>query len=137
MSDAAEVNLNFLLFSVDNVHFGIDADQVAEVDLYDGKENDDDDLFWFHRELGYGDDAVVYLSPVIVAIKSAGAESYRMIIDAMADIVAISQDDIRLFPPLLEPFVLQCGMWGIVPSHGKMVFLVDPIRLMEKRRLKK
>ncbi|MBW4054480.1 MAG: hypothetical protein HIU83_03565 [Proteobacteria bacterium] len=129
MSDSAEIRLNVLLFSVGGVHFGMDAELAVEISEYRGEEADD--LFWFHKELGYGGDTLAYNEPVIIAIRTADSSSYRVIIDKMEDVAEISVLDIRPFPPLLEPVVLRKGMWGIVGRGEQMVLLVDFQRLLQ------
>ena len=126
MNDKGEKQLasvNLLLFSVGGVHFGIDAEQVAGIGAYDGDQAED--LFWFHEELEYGDASVSYASPTVVTIRTGDEQSYRVIIDSMEDIAEFSQDDIRLFPELLEPFAMRRGLWGILPVNDIMVLLLD------------
>ena len=126
------LRIDLLLFSVCGVHFGADAGQVAGITVYDGEQSDD--LFWFHEELGYGDKTDTYHSPVIVTIRTGDEVSYRVIIDSMEEIAEFSQDDISLFPTLLEPFALQKGMWGILARHGSMVLLLDFHRLLMEKQ---
>jgi len=134
MNDKGEkqlASINLLLFSVGGVHFGIDAEQVAGIGAYDGDQAED--LFWFHEELEYGDAAVSYASPTVVTIRTGGVQSYRVIIDSMEDIAEFSQDDIRLFPELLEPFAMRRGLWGILPVKGIMVLLLDFQRFLKQK----
>lgn len=131
MSDPAAMRLNLLLFAIEHVHFAIDADQVAAVTTYAGEQQDD--LFWFHEVLGYGDKPVAYSAPVIVTIRTDNDRKCRVIIDSLEDIAEFSQCSLRLFPPLLEPFALRSGMWGVLPRDGKMVLLVDFERLLKQR----
>jgi chemotaxis signal transduction protein len=132
MSDSDDIRLDLLLFSVGGVHFGADAGQVVEIAVYGGEQADD--LFWFHKELEYGDVAPTYFSPTVVTIRTGGVQPYRVIIDSMEDVAGFLQNDIRLFPALLEPFALKRGMWGILLLHGRMVLLVDFIRLLKERQ---
>lgn len=125
-------SLNLLLFSVGGVHFGVDAEQVAGIAVYSGEQADD--LHWFHEELAYGDAAPVYCSPTVITIRTGNAPSYRVIIDSMEDIAEVGQNDIGLFPALLEPFVRRSGMWGILSRDGIMVLLVDFQLLLKQRR---
>ncbi|MDA8430231.1 MAG: hypothetical protein M0T70_13330 [Geobacteraceae bacterium] len=129
MSRAADIRLNLLLFSVGGVHFGMDADLAAGMAAYNGEEAED--LFWFHKELEYCRDAFVYTAPFVVAVRTADSTSYRVIIDAMEDVVEISMMHISPFPPLLEPLALRKGLWGILPRNGHMVLLVDLQRLAQ------
>lgn len=135
MKDKGEkqlASINLLFFSVGGIHFGIDAEQVAGIAVYDGEQADD--LFWFHEELKYGDTVATYASPTVITIRTGGGRSYRVIIDSMEDIAEFSQDDIRLFPELLEPFAMRRGLWGILPVNGIMVLLLD-FQLFLKQKL--
>lgn len=132
MNDKDDMRLDLLLFSVCGVHFGVDAEQVAGISVYDGEQSDD--LFWFHEELEYGDPAAPYFSPMVVTIRTGGEQSCRVIIDSMEDIAEFSLNDIRLFPALLEPFSLRRGLWGILPQNGRMIVLVDFKRLFKERQ---
>ncbi len=131
MSDLGGKQLNLLLFSVGGVHFAVDAEQAAGMAPYDGEEADD--LFWFHEELDFGAVPVTYHSPVVVTVRTPDARPYRVIIDAMEHIGEFSQDDITPFPPLLEPFSLRRGMWGILVRNGRVVLLLDLLRLLKGR----
>ncbi|MEI6206682.1 MAG: hypothetical protein WCP20_07865 [Desulfuromonadales bacterium] len=84
-----------------------------------------EDLFWFHEELGFGDEAITYLSPTIATIRAEGGQSYRVIIDVMEDIAEIGLYEILPFPPLIEPFALRKGMWGIMVRNNRLILLVD------------
>lgn len=116
-------SLNLLLFSVGGVSFGVDADQVAEITAYKGEKAED--LFWFHEEMGYGNRPVSYHTPVIVALKFGQSGVHKVIIDAMEDIAEFRLDNINILPPLLEPFTLNYGYWGVLQRSGKMVLLLD------------
>jgi hypothetical protein len=132
MNDESDLRLNLLLFSVCGVHFGVDAGQVTGTALYDGEQADD--LFWFHEELEYEAEAAAYVSPTVVTISTGYESSYRVIIDGMDDVVELSQNDIQLFPELLEPFTLRKGLWGILSRNKIMVLLLDCQRLLKERR---
>lgn len=128
MSDQVGKQLNLLLFSVGGVRFAIDADQVTGMTPYAGEEADD--LFWFHEELDYGRGTPAYDDPVIIAIRTEDATSYRVVIDRMEDVAEICALGIRPLPPLLEPLLLRKGMWGVAERGGQMVLLVDFQRLL-------
>lgn len=130
MSGNNTIRLDLLLFSVGGVHFGVDAGQVTGIAAYDGEQGEE--LFWFHEKMGYGDREVVYVSPTVVMIRSGKGSPYRVVIDSMEDIAEFCQDDISLFPPLLEPFSMRTGMWGILQRHGEMVLLLDLPRILKE-----
>lgn len=134
MSGNDTILLDLLLFSVGGIHFGVDAGQVTGIAAYDGEQ--DEELFWFHEKMGYGDRKVVYDSPTVVTIRSGKGSPYRVVIDSMEDIAEFSQDDISLFPALLEPFSLRMGMWGILQRQGEIVLLLDLPRLLKDEILK-
>lgn len=124
--------LNLLLFSVGGVHFGVDADQVEGT--YSCEGEDPADLLWFHKELDYGDDAVVYGAPTILGIRTGDSDAYRVVIDMMEDVTGMVSNDIHPFPLLMEPFALRKGIWGIVVRGDRMILLVDFVRLLRERR---
>jgi chemotaxis signal transduction protein len=127
MKEQDDIRLALLLFSVCGVHFAVDTDQVAEMVEFNGLKSED--LFWFHEEIGFGNRSVAYYAPTIVTIKTVGSDSYRVIIDSMEDIADCSKDDISLLPPLIEPFALRKGIWGVLSRKGRMIFLLDFYRL--------
>ena len=122
MSDYGEANLSLFFFTVGEVHFAADVEQAAGMAPYSGECADD--LFWFHEEFGFGK-TVAYQTPVVVTIRTRDGRPYRIIIDQMEEIVEFRRDDLRLFPEILEPKVMQNGMWAVLPRHGKLVLLVD------------
>ena len=138
MSDAGDTHgpcsLNLLLFSVGGVHFGVDADQVEGTFSCQGE--DPDGLHWFHKELDYGDDTVVYGAPTILGIRTGDSHSYRVVIDMMEDVTGIVADDIHPFPPFVEPFALRKGIWGIVMRDDRMVLLVDFYRILKEEQFR-
>jgi hypothetical protein len=115
--------LNLFLFSVGGVRFGCDAEQIEGMSAYGGEEADD--LFWFHKEFGYGSREIDYHSPSVVTIRTEDYGVYQIIIDMMEDIIEVTADDICPFPPLMEPFALHRGMWGTVVRGGRMIILLD------------
>lgn len=131
MTIPLEANLNLLLFSVQGVHFGIDAEQALQTAPYGGEEAGD--LFWFHEELGFGTPSTVYLAPTVITVGARGGRQYRVIIDSMEDIAECSLNDIRPLPANLEPFTLQKGIWGILPRNGRMTLLLDFMSLFGRK----
>lgn len=127
-----EAPLKLLLFAVGGVHFGLFAEQVVKVTAYRGEQSDH--LLWFHRELGFLTQEMAYGAPSVVAIRMPDGQLYNLVIDAMEDIVTCRYDDIHLLPALVEPFALRSGIWGVLPRHGKLVLLVDILRLLAERR---
>lgn len=132
MSEQGEAYLNLFLFTVGGVHFAVDAEQAVGMVPYAGEEAAD--LFWAHEELGFVNVPASCQSPTIVTIRTKGAQSYRVIIDAMEDIAEFDRNDIKLFPELLEAAALRNGMWGVLPRDGYMVLLVDFQRLIQEKR---
>lgn len=124
--------LNLLLFSVGGVSFGVDAEQVEGTLAWQGEGADNP--AWFHREMGYAGDTVAYRAPSVLKIRTGDAGEYRVIIDQMEDVAGIVAADIRPFPPLVEPFALRKGMWGIVVKDDRIILLVDFQRLLRERR---
>ena len=131
MTDQAGKYLNLLLFSIEGLHFGIDAEQALGTAAYDGE--DACDLLWFHEELEFPSSSVVYLTPTIITVGTRGGRQHRVIIDAMEDIAEFSLNDLRPLPPIVEPFALRKGIWGILPGKGRMTLLLDFKSLFDKK----
>lgn len=136
MMDAEDAHgsfgLNLLLFSVGGISFGVDAEQVEGTLAWQGEGSDDP--VWFHREMGYAGETITYRAPSVLMIRSGDARDYRVIIDQMEDVAGVAAADIRPFPPLVEPFALRKGMWGIVVKGDRMILLVDFQRLLREQR---
>ena len=66
-------------------------------------------------------------------INAGGCAPFRIVVDVLEDMAEISADDIRSFPPLIEPFALRGGMWGVVERNGRMVMLLDFQRLIRNK----
>jgi len=128
----AAIGLNLLLFSVGGVAFGVDAEQVEATLAWEGAETDD--VTWFHRELGYSGGAVAYRAPSVLVIRTGDSRDYRVVIDMMEDVAGITSGDIHPFPPLVEPFALRKGLWGIMARGDRIILLVDFQRLLRERR---
>lgn len=125
-------SLNLLLFSVAGVTFGVDAEQVE--DIFPCRGEVSEDLCWFQRELGHGDAPPLYEAPVVLAVRGRDETDSWVLIDRLEDVTGIAAGDIRPFPPLVEPFALRKGLWGIVVKGDRMVLLVDFQRLLRERR---
>ena len=123
--------LRLLLFTVGGVRFGIDVDQIEGMTAYRGETGDD--LCWFHDLLAYGGPPVRYLTPTVIAVRTETEPACRVIIDAMEAIIEVSQDEMACFPPLIEPFALRRGMWGLWWRSGTMTVLLDLLRLLPER----
>lgn len=123
--------INLLIFSVGGVVFAMDAAQAQKTSSYHGEEAED--LFFFHKEFGFGYREITYQAPAVITIKTMDGPPYRIIIDSMEEISEFSLKNLRPFPPLLEPFTLRNGMWGILHRNGKMVLLVDFERIIRNK----
>lgn len=122
--------LNLLLFSVGGVGYGCDAEEAETMAAYGGERADD--LRWFHEELGYGDREVTYGAPWVVTIRTGDSRGLRVIIDMAHDLVEIAAADICPLPPLMEPFLLPKGIWGVFQRDGRMILLVDFRRFLTR-----
>ena len=131
MSAPEAVAINLLLFEVAGIPFALFAEEVEEFAAFDG--GSDPELVWFHREFGFRETEVVYRAPVVVTVRTGGGPRFRLIIDQMQEIAGFDGDDLRLFPPTVEPFALNKGVWGILPRGGRLVLLVD-FRLLLQRK---
>jgi len=131
MKEKDDIRLALLLFSICGVHFAVDTEQLTEIIEFNGANSSN--LLRFHEIIDFGNLSVVYNAPTILSIKTLNNDSYRVIIDSMEEIADFSQNDIRLIPPLIEPFTLRCGIWGVLIRKGQMVLLLDFYRLLHEK----
>lgn len=119
--------LNFILFEVGRVHFGIDAEQVLGISAFSGTMSEH--LLWFHQLIDFGATTISYRQPIVMALNNTGGTpnpgTAGVIIDTMEEIVEVSVKEIQPFPRLLTPLLLKQGMWGVLPWREKMVILLD------------
>jgi chemotaxis signal transduction protein len=130
--DMGEANgLNLLLFSAGGVRFGVDAAQIAGTAAVTG--DDAEKPAWLHELLEFGDRQVVYREPVILEVGTDGAGRWRVVVDAMEDIITVAVHEILPLPPPVELHVLGKGLWGVLPRGGMMILLMD-FRLLQNRK---
>jgi chemotaxis signal transduction protein len=123
------LSLNLLLFTAGGVSFGVDVEQIDGMADYSGEPADD--LHWFHEILPFGNKTVTYHLPTVLSIKTLSQQPYRVIIDQMQDIAEYHEHTITPLPPLMEPYALKYGIWGIVHRAGQLVLLVDFQRMTQ------
>ncbi|MBJ6727136.1 CheW domain-containing protein [Geomesophilobacter sediminis] len=126
--------LNLLLFQAAGVSFAADLEQIARMrDL--AEEPDRAELHWFHEEIGMESvEPAQYGAPTVLTLRSDAAAPFRIVVDAMEDIVEVPIGDIQPFPPLVAGRALENGLWGVIPRNGIMILLVDLERLAHGNR---
>ena len=123
--------LNLLLFSVQGVRFGIEAEQALETALYRGEEAED--LFWLHELLQYRSPVPPYLAPAVVTVGARQGARRRVIIDSMEEIAEYAISDMRPLPAACEKLCLRNGIWGVLPRQGELTLLLDLLALFARR----
>lgn len=123
--------VNLLLFSVQGVRFGIEAEQALETALYRGEEGED--LFWLHELLQYRIPSTPYLAPAVVTVGTRQGARRRVIIDQMEEIAEYPTADMRPLPAVCEKLCLRNGIWGVLPRQGKLTLLLDLLALFARR----
>lgn len=125
--------LNLLLFSLGGVRFALDAEQVAGIAAY--QEDEGEELFWLHQELGYKEKTVAYRSPAVITLATPGSPT-RLVVDSLEDFAEFALHELKLLPPLLEPLTLKRGIWAVLPGHGRLILLLDGLKLLGGRKAK-
>lgn len=123
--------LHLLLFSFAGVCFGVEAGQIAEMSAH-GDENEAN-LFWFHEAIGIDGSNGCYHTPNVLAIRTEDARKYRVIVDAIEDLVDIRMDEIRPFPRIMASYVMQKGLWGVAIRSNRQILLVDFLYLLRQK----
>jgi len=57
-----------------------------------------------------------------------------VVVDWMLDVCEVAGKEIRSFPPLVEPFAMEQGLWGVIFPGGRIAFLIDFLLLERGKR---
>jgi hypothetical protein len=125
--------LRLLVFSACGLRFGADADQVASLGPCD-PDNPPPHAVPFHRAIGFGDPAAAFRYPETCTVRR-GTEVCTLIIESPDDLVSVETRLVWPFPPLVEPFALERGIWAVIPGEQGVLLLVDLPRLATNRNL--
>lgn len=121
-------DITLLFFSAGGVRFAVDADQVAETVVIPNEP--DDRVPCLLTLMGCDDRLIDRHDSTMLVVKTNDTTPFRIIVDGLEDMVEMSTAHIHPFPPLLESFALQRGMWGVIERDGGLVLLLDFQRLM-------
>ena len=132
MEPELSLQIHLLLFTVGKVHFALVASQIQALEAYRGSGGESP--FWFHEEMGYPE-TPIYHSPMLAIVPMGDGPPARVVITEMEELLDVPVKAIRPFPPLIEPFALRKGMFGLLVHRGKHIILVDLQRLFEKEAL--
>ena len=117
------MSLHLLLFSAGGVGIGVDADQIAGTATL--TDHDGEPPPWLHEVLGFGDRPVLYREPVILEVGTGDEGRWKVVVDAMEDIITAALDEIRPLPRPVEVRVRDKGLWGVLPRGDRMILLMD------------
>ncbi|NVN93320.1 MAG: hypothetical protein HXX11_22370 [Desulfuromonadales bacterium] len=121
-------DITLLFFSAGGVRFAVDADQVTRSVTISVEPNDG--VPRLLTLMGCDDRLIDHHNSIMLNVKSNDSKPYRIIVDVLEDMAEISTAHIHPFPPLVESFALQRGMWGVIERDGGLVLLLDFERLM-------
>jgi chemotaxis signal transduction protein len=110
--------VQLLRFTLGQVGFGVLASQIQALREYQELPGEPG-ACWFHTRLGFPD-APRYHAPTAALVSGTW-----LVLDAIEELLEVPLDAIRPFPSLVEPFSLRRGLWGVLPSHGRLILLVD------------
>jgi hypothetical protein len=123
--------LPLLRFCAGGILFCADAGQIESVAAWDGTAWDP--FVWLRDELGCRG-LTEHGAPVLLTVKTGKGPPYRVAVDRMDDICQVACREIRPFPPLVEPFALEKGLWGVAFPGGQTALLIDFLLLARKKR---
>ena len=123
--------LNLLRFAVGGACFAVESSQIAALLPCPGPGAAS--ASWFHQALEYAE-TPTYRAPVLAVVPSEEGPPQQLIMDALEELLEVGLDEIQPFPPLIEPFALRKGLWGVLPRGSQTVLLVDLRRLLASSR---
>jgi hypothetical protein len=128
--DGDGARLALMRFSAGGVAFCADTDQIESVAVFDGTVSDE--LVWLRDELGCNGSPDGG-APVVFTVKTGTGLPYQVVVDRMEGICEVTGKEIRPFPPLVEPFALKKGLWGVVFPGGRRALLIDFLLLAREK----
>lgn len=123
--------LNLLRFEVGGACFAAESSQIAALLPYPGPG--ESSATWFHQALAYAE-TPAYRAPVLAVVPMEDGPPRQLVMDALDELLDVGLDEIQPFPPLIEPFALRKGLWGVLPHGCQTVLLVDLRRLFAPPR---
>lgn len=120
--------LDILVFTVGEVHCGIDGELIGRMMLFDEAEQKKLNILWFHKTLAFGERKVVYRNPRVVTLKGFGDE-IGLAIDQPRDFVKVPVKSICPLPSLVEMTRRLRAFWGAFVLDDEVVLLIDPDKL--------
>ena len=119
--------LNLLRFAVGGACFAVESSQIAALLPFPGPGVSS--ATWFHQALAYAE-IPTYRAPVLAVVPAEEGPPWQLVMDALDELLDIGLDEIQPFPPLIEPFALRKGLWGVLSRGSQTVLLVDLRRLL-------
>lgn len=119
--------LNLLRFEVGGACFAVESSQIAALLPFPGPGGSS--AAWFHQALAYAE-TPTYRAPVLAVVPVEEGPPRQLVMDALDELLDVGLDEIQPFPPLIEPFALRKGLWGVLPRGRQTVLLVDLRRLL-------
>lgn len=119
--------LNLLRFEVGGACFAVESSQIAALLPFPGSAGSS--ASWFHQALEYAE-APTYRAPVLAVVPVEEGPPRQLVMDALDELLDVGLDEIHPFPPLIEPFALRKGLWGVLSRGSQTVLLVDLRRML-------
>jgi chemotaxis signal transduction protein len=123
-------HIQFLLFTVQDICFGIDSAQIGRMMSLAEAENRGMELVWFNRRLSFGEENPLYRKPVVLTLAGAKKE-VGMVVAQPEDFISRPVLSICPLPVIFDKWSSKC-FWGALLQNERIVLLVDFHKLLDK-----
>ncbi|MBK5275138.1 MAG: chemotaxis protein CheW [Desulfuromonadales bacterium] len=115
--------LRLVVFTVGDVSFGADAEQITAMSDYSPDTETGDVVLLAERLVCRGQARDI--SPATILVVKGNNCFCRVAVDRVEEIIEIGNNVIRPLPTLIQPFTVGSGIWGVVSRDKKMILLID------------
>ncbi|MBU0483813.1 MAG: hypothetical protein KKB30_04800 [Proteobacteria bacterium] len=117
-------NIEVLVFSVQNILFAIDGENIDRLITLEEAEKKEIQVDWFHQKITFATPEVSYRNPRVITL--AGTENRTgLVIDQPHDFMTVPIRSIRPLPPLFEKKQGLQAFWGAYMKDNTIILLID------------
>lgn len=122
--------IRIVIFRVSDIYFGVDMEQVLQIQPLDRLLQKDLELVWIHERIDFNHRTIDYAEPLVLEIERQNTPS-GIVIEELEDIdVSVPLDRIHPLPTLLEVHMDSSPIWGVTLQNSSFVFLIDAYRFL-------
>lgn len=119
--------LKVVLFSVDGVRWGADADQIDQMLMPEEALASGVHIVPFHEAVPFRSSSVAYAGPKVLRVRweDPRGRAWGILVDKPEAVITVKMEWLHPLPPFLAGNMGQTIIWGVVLLEGEIVLLAD------------